>query len=985
MMMSTIEEELMDEFSESAAIPTDSSDDDDDDGISEASSSVFIDLQDYESNKLLTDLSEDRSESLSVDEELLILGSPDPTSGNPPAEISDKMAEQEENQDIEMKLSKINDAPSEADEVKDDDEDEEDDNPASILYGVPENYSQDTDDTSASTAPKTYDLGGADKDKSYDLGGGDSKKFDLSSPSAGSTKDKKYDLSSYLSTTKVASKSVKDDDTRDTRTTLQRSGSTAMILHKWLKDRDWTSARTYLSSPKRYGKRLQDSVSFKNDDGETALHIACRRKAPYDVVRMITNIGGMEAVIALDTFGESLPLHHACHFCAPLEVIQLLVYLGGKKSVKQRDAIGNLPLHWALSKKSQFESVKLLIDIGGHETVNSVNRIGWNSLHAATYFRSNHDVIKLLVETGGKDIVNAVTKKDQTPLDLLYLKNSFDTESIQVVQNKMGEDTSLLTCLPTATVSSTLDWVKRQTGVVQENSFDSPCIQMMLNELFVDNRFLAVLMIDFCAQVMLAVTLSFAVTKDDLLGYSSLSFLAYNLLFYSTTWLGIRLLMSMVAIPIKPWVGEFSNWLSGFQIALAVWSITIISQNGMDEWYEAVVIVLTAGIVWFRLVFVVGDLFYSIAVFAFALQRIVVKLVGFLATSTLVVVGFAHMIHVAAHWEERNCLGPEISGVECQSSNLDDAYYRSFTEFLNPGALFLDESLRDNKYHTVLMFAFAVVIELLLLNVLIAEIVNSLKSARERGKRNFWQKRFNLIVELGNIYKQSSCKSKCSRSARNTGIPGDDKKESTSTKRGSSKMPLSRFAFLSAHYELFPGDFYSFRKWWILEETAPNFVTRLTYFLKWASLDEILLPGHSFERVLSGKGKDANSYLWRFVLYCIFPVMICAHLICFLGGLVSFGVFWPKWMKKALFSGIIDKKSKQKANVQHLNVMRNEIRAISNEFKMERFSLGNMEKDVRNIQNDLKKMKMSTLRSHDSVYTEEDELSEILSSTSEEA
>ena len=75
--------------------------------------------------------------------------------------------------------------------------------------------------------------------------------------------------------------------------------------------------------------------------------------------------------------------------------------------------------------------MKLLIGIGGHETVNSMNRIGWNSLHAAAYFCSKHDVIiKLFVETGRKDIVNALTKNDQTPLDLLYLKNSFETESI---------------------------------------------------------------------------------------------------------------------------------------------------------------------------------------------------------------------------------------------------------------------------------------------------------------------------------------------------------------------------------------------------------------------------------------------------------------------------------------------------------------------------------------------------------------------------
>ncbi len=344
------------------------------------------------------------------------------------------------------------------------------------------------------------------------------------------------------------------------------------------------------------------------------------------------------------------------------------------------------------------------------------------------------------------------------------------------------------------------------------------------------------------------------------------------------------------------------------------------------------------------------------------------------------------MMHTASTWDNRNCLGTEASTSECEARSLGNSFYTAFTEFLIPGDIFSDEPyLRANHFHLVITFIFAILIELILLNVLIAEIVHSLNSAKERGKRSFWQKRFGFIMELGNIYK-SPCTRKIAEA--HEARWGNSSSQSLKSEK---KMPTARFTFSTAHYEIFPGDFYSFCKWWTKEDgDVPSLFDRLKYFFTWASIEEIILPSNTFERILSGKGKDDNSYLCRLALYFMFPLMIVANFLFFFGGLLSFGFLWPKWMRIFLFSGSIEDNSARVHSRSHdggeqmsIDVIRNEVRSISNEFKAEKFAVKNLENDIMEFHDDLKRIGHMMTRSQ-SVFTE-DEVSEILSAQSDEA
>jgi hypothetical protein len=391
---------------------------------------------------------------------------------------------------------------------------------------------------------------------------------------------------------------------------------------------------------------------------------------------------------------------------------------------------------------------------------------------------------------------------------------------------------------------------------------------------------------------------------------------------------------------------------------------------------DAAVSVLTLGIVWLRLVFVLGDLFYGIAVFVASLQRIVAAIFSFAVSTVLMMCAFAHMLYQAAKWDERFCIGNTIPANECQLPTLTDSYYDAFTQFLNPAFLFQDESyLRANNYGFFLILCFAVLVQILLLNVLIAIIIDAMYESKNRGKRAFWTKRFYYITELHNMYRTLGC---CTREIfRGKSVNGINEDVSTAS-------PI-RFPFSTAHYDAFPGDYYNFRKWWLKNDPAPDFLQRLTYFLTWSSLDEILIPGPCFERVLSGGQRDSNNHLARFCLYFIFPVIFVINLLCFILGLLSFGLLWPKWMKMFLFSGTVDfsNMADDKAFInRHMDSIKNEIKSIHNAVKAEKFIVKSLEDDLKSIRDDLKVATELLKRSDDSSCSEE--ISEIMSDSSSE-
>lgn len=351
--------------------------------------------------------------------------------------------------------------------------------------------------------------------------------------------------------------------------------------------------------------------------------------------------------------------------------------------------------------------------------------------------------------------------------------------------------------------------------------------------------------------------------------------------------------------------------------------------------------ILVTGIVWLKLIFIIGDLNYNIAIFAFALQRIALSLQGFFITTVLFGLSFAHMLNSASIWEDNYCAGQLVNGKECRFSTQTDIYYDLFRDLFTRGYLLRDQDYWvDYRLTFVLIIFFLVLVELILLNVLIAQTCSSFSEANNRGKQAFWRHRLHLIKELNNFYDPIGCK--------NTTDDKNGFKSAEEFDDNPNKLSSGRFFLSTAHLKHFPGDFHGFRKWWIKNGPPPNPCVRLRYFFTWADMQEILLPGTTFERIISGGDKDSNSISSRVLLYLLLPVTIAVQVMIFLSGLVSCSYLWPDYMKKYIFEGKIEPLIKLHNEAQlesvHINVER-----ILSELRAQQFVIKNMEEDIQFI------------------------------------
>ncbi len=441
----------------------------------------------------------------------------------------------------------------------------------------------------SSSKPQAYDLSGANK--TYDLSAAN------------------YDLGS--------STSKNDDQTSDTHL---RSGASVFALHAWIKRKDWAAARQFFKSPPSDREKLINAIHYKNDDGETPLHIACRKKAPIDIVKALTRLGGKRTVLLCNTYGHSNALHHASHFNASADVIEHLIKVGGVDAVRKPDDIGNLPIHWALSKRAPNKVIKQLIEMGGFDTVTMPNRIGWTAMHTACYFDANTDIISYLVGISGPQSVRVLDKKYRTPIDLIIERNQYSFDSIITLLHALGDLDHVSLNLPQATINSILEWVRKQPC---STALECKAVQRILNETFVSRKYLTVWMIDFYFQLLLVLLFSFGI--DSSLRDYGIPIDAGPTagLYICISWFLGREVIQLITTPFNEFIKDLKNIVDVSQVILIFLSLDkLVFRDGVQSSSDVTIITLTAGVVWFNLLSVLGKAFYRIRIFIVYLQLV---------------------------------------------------------------------------------------------------------------------------------------------------------------------------------------------------------------------------------------------------------------------------------------------------------------------------------------------------------------------------
>lgn len=147
--------------------------------------------------------------------------------------------------------------------------------------------------------------------------------------------------------------------------------------------------------------RKELMVKFKDEYGITPLQLALRRNAPHDLLELMGQIGGRDAVISRDNDGRNT-IHWACKESSSDEILDDLCYFGGKDALYQASEIGELPIHNAVIKRSaSVKVVQKLLEVGGREMLAHKNEYQQLPLHLCIYyFNTNLEICKILLHEG---------------------------------------------------------------------------------------------------------------------------------------------------------------------------------------------------------------------------------------------------------------------------------------------------------------------------------------------------------------------------------------------------------------------------------------------------------------------------------------------------------------------------------------------------------------------------------------------------------
>jgi hypothetical protein len=149
--------------------------------------------------------------------------------------------------------------------------------------------------------------------------------------------------------------------------------ATSFLYHK-INCKEWDEVSSFLKHPdidieiKRMAVLKTDVMWYEN-----SFHRACTRKAPFDVVKTIIDIGGRELVLQTK-YAKFNTLHFACDTDSSVDVVNLLMHVGGKELLAGTNSNGSLPL--LLSAQKNLEPATALLQQGLHHQVGGEFGIG---------------------------------------------------------------------------------------------------------------------------------------------------------------------------------------------------------------------------------------------------------------------------------------------------------------------------------------------------------------------------------------------------------------------------------------------------------------------------------------------------------------------------------------------------------------------------------------------------------------------------------
>jgi hypothetical protein len=351
-----------------------------------------------------------------------------------------------------------------------------------------------------------------------------------------------------------------------------------------------------------------------------ALHWAFLYKASWEVINGLLGKLDKKAINAINNDGEAA-LHWACHRGASWEVINGLLGKLDKKAINAINNDGETALHQALActDGASWEVINGLLGKLDETVINAISKNGSTALHYACKYGASWDVINaIMTHKIRKEQASVKNRYGDLPFDIFPDDKERRNEHLKQLlelHNLMEEKDSTASSYPNGLLQSILNIPSEDRDEFEE-FMNHSYFRKTINAKIIQPFSLSILFLDVAVQGLVMAVFSFtingAVKELPTISMAGLIPCLLMLLF--------REIVQYLSATTKFYFGDAANFVDIIQIVL-VGTVLLISFIGKGSINEGLM-VACIGVAWTRLIFVISNLHYSLALFVAALLQV---------------------------------------------------------------------------------------------------------------------------------------------------------------------------------------------------------------------------------------------------------------------------------------------------------------------------------------------------------------------------
>ena len=383
------------------------------------------------------------------------------------------------------------------------------------------------------------------------------------------------------------------------------------------RDADVAGAQQWWTDTNKDGKSWDD-INTIEKNGWTALHTALLKNASLEVVNGLLDKLDEKVINAIDEdFGDTV-LHYACRWKLSSDIINGIL---DKLDVKASNAINNdgyTALHEACRYEASSDVINGLLDKLDEKVINALNVEGDTALNTACWFGASSEVINAIVtHNKGMKLLSVKNINGKLPFDVFpddAEERDEHLKKLLKLHDIMEANDPTASSYPNGLLQSILNLPSEDRDEFE--FMNHSYFRKAINAKIIQTFSLSILFLDVAVQGLVMAVFSFTING----AVKELPTASMVGLIPCLLWLLFREIVQYLSATTKFYVGDAANFVDLIQIVLiiAVLLISFIGKGSIDEG----LLVACIGVAWTRLIFVISNLHYSLALFVAALLQV---------------------------------------------------------------------------------------------------------------------------------------------------------------------------------------------------------------------------------------------------------------------------------------------------------------------------------------------------------------------------